>query len=243
MKTLFHSYGSVRQAAFTKIELLVTIMVLAMLAGVAASASRGMSNQVKIAQCAGNLHQFALSHLLYASDYSDKLPAPPAPIGTWPWDLPWEIGIAMTRYGTPPPTMYCPGTAPRFTPAINAQLYQYGGPSFHVIGYITTIPGNSSLATSNINYTTIPQPIQFGPAILPPPSAAKRVLISDANLTSGGSYSSVFGGFALPHTCPHLNGVIPAGGNVAMLDGHVEWRPFSQMIVRTAAYPGPNFLW
>jgi prepilin-type N-terminal cleavage/methylation domain-containing protein/prepilin-type processing-associated H-X9-DG protein len=34
----------------------------------------------------------------------------------------------------------------------------------------------------------------------------------------------------------HLNGKCPSGGNIGMMDGHVEWRSFRQMLPRT----GPN---
>jgi prepilin-type processing-associated H-X9-DG protein len=42
-------------------------------------------------------------------------------------------------------------------------------------------------------------------------------------------------------TSAHLaNHRLPIGGNVGMLDGHVEWRPFSQFQVRTS---GPLFFY
>jgi prepilin-type processing-associated H-X9-DG protein len=38
-----------------------------------------------------------------------------------------------------------------------------------------------------------------------------------------------------------LNSRIPAGGNLSMLDGHVEWRPFQQFIPRAGGNEGPAF--
>jgi prepilin-type processing-associated H-X9-DG protein len=248
MKTPFHfSEATERKAAFTRIELLVIVMVMAMLTSFVAAGIRGATNQVKIAECAGNLRQFAISHLLYANDNFDKLPIQANGAGFWPWDFAANAASIMNQYGTSWQVMYCPGTAPRFQPTNNLQLYNYGGTSFHVIGYIPTLASlsGSPLNTTNLNFSIIPQPINNspGPGILPPPPAAKRVLIADANLTSGGSYTFVSGGYPKPHLCPHLNGALPAGGNLAMLDGHVEWRPFSQMGVRTVAYSGPSFLY
>jgi prepilin-type processing-associated H-X9-DG protein len=246
MKTLFHSSLTLRErAAFAKIELLVVLLVLAMLTGVVASVTRGAKNQIKLAQCAGNLRQFALSHLLYANDYSDKLPATPAGSGAqWPWDLEWNFGYILNQYGMPQAMMYCPGTAPRFQPANNAELYQFSPGGHHIIGYSLTLPGLASLAATNMNYTVTPQPIQSGTVTIPPPAASQRVLVADANLGNyGGNYSTVTGACKLAFMSPHLNGPIPAGGNLAMLDGHVEWRPFSQMRVRTTATSTPFFLW
>jgi prepilin-type processing-associated H-X9-DG protein len=41
-----------------------------------------------------------------------------------------------------------------------------------------------------------------------------------------------------------MNARIPSGGNVAMLDGHVEWRPFASMLPRVpGASPTPVFWW
>jgi prepilin-type processing-associated H-X9-DG protein len=58
-----------------------------------------------------------------------------------------------------------------------------------------------------------------------------------------GSFTFVLGGFAKPHTSPHLNGSLPAGGNLGMLDGHVEWRRFQDMQIRTPSSAAPNFWW
>ncbi len=44
------------------------------------------------------------------------------------------------------------------------------------------------------------------------------------------------------HRTSHMAGFLPAGGNLAMLDGHVEWRKFDDMHVR-AAGSGPVFWW
>jgi prepilin-type processing-associated H-X9-DG protein len=249
MKTFFHFNSDGSNRAFAKIELLVVVIVMAMFGSMVASASRGAQNQVKIAECAANLRQFALSHLLYAGDNADKLPIQALASGYWPWDIGINIGTVMNQYGTPWQVMYCPGTAPRFQTSDNLLLYQYGGSSFHVIGYVPTLApasGGSPLNATNLNYSVMPQPIPFGPTFLRPPTPAKRVLIADANISSGGNYVTISGGFGganNTHLSPHLNGILPAGGNLAMLDGHVEWRPFSQMQIRTSPGGVPQFLW
>ncbi len=46
----------------------------------------------------------------------------------------------------------------------------------------------------------------------------------------------------LGSSTPHMAGIVPAGGNIGMLDGHVEWRPFSNMIPRTTG-SGDVFWW
>ena len=50
------------------------------------------------------------------------------------------------------------------------------------------------------------------------------------------------GGYVKPHLSPHLNGMIPLGGNVGMLDGHVEWRNLTNMLPRAATVLGAFLL-
>jgi prepilin-type processing-associated H-X9-DG protein len=33
----------------------------------------------------------------------------------------------------------------------------------------------------------------------------------------------------LPVNTAHMEGSLPAGGNIAFLDGHIEWRKFPEM--------------
>ena len=54
-------------------------------------------------------------------------------------------------------------------------------------------------------------------------------------------YTEIQGGWSKLHRSPHLNGKLPSGGNLGMLDGHVEWRKFPAMHVRTVQ--GPYFWW
>jgi prepilin-type processing-associated H-X9-DG protein len=238
-----------KQAGFTRLELLMVVMVLVALAVVRLSAATGMKNQTKIGQCAANLRQLGVSMLLYGSDNADKLPSSQSPSGgIWLWDLPWFIGNTLNQYGASQQLMYCPGTAPRFSATDNQNLYNWNPGYIHVIGYGVTLPGSPSLASTNVNYVVTPQPIQSGATLLPPPRASQRVLNADANLSSGGSYVAIFGGYQvggrpLPHLCPHLDGFVPAGGNLGMLDGHVEWRSFPQMRLRTTGGAAPLFYW
>jgi prepilin-type processing-associated H-X9-DG protein len=37
--------------------------------------------------------------------------------------------------------------------------------------------------------------------------------------------------------------LIPLGGNVGMLDGHVEWRDFTNMLPRAGGSGSPYFFW
>jgi prepilin-type processing-associated H-X9-DG protein len=40
-----------------------------------------------------------------------------------------------------------------------------------------------------------------------------------------------------------MDGKLPEGGNVAMLDGHVDWREFADMKVKFGTPSTPTFYW
>jgi prepilin-type processing-associated H-X9-DG protein len=237
---------------FTKLELLVIVGVIALLVGVRLAAANGLKNQTKIAQCASNLRQLALSMLLYGGDNSDRLPSQldqfGLSAGNWLWDLDWNVGTTLNLYGASQDVMYCPGTEPRFTAVNNDELYEYYAPGrIHVIGYAPTLPGSPGLFATNVNATVTPQimkssPFGAGAYSIAPAPASQRVLIADATLTFPGTtnFVNIPGGYRIPHLSAHLDGFLPAGGNVGMLDGHVEWRNFSQMQPRAGS---PVFYW
>jgi prepilin-type N-terminal cleavage/methylation domain-containing protein/prepilin-type processing-associated H-X9-DG protein len=63
-------------------------------------------------------------------------------------------------------------------------------------------------------------------------SAPSTVLSKEATY----DWTDVVGGYVKHDITSHLvNAKIPSGGNIGMLDGHVEWRPFNQMLPRTAS--------
>ena len=59
-------------------------------------------------------------------------------------------------------------------------------------------------------------------------------------------YFGPTGGFPIPIPSAHLYGATPDGGNIMYMDGHVDWRPFSQMRIRAWCGLGtgsPSFWW
>ena len=78
---------------------------------------------------------------------------------------------------------------------------------------------------------------------------AQAIIVADANLSQrsnsrtrgGNNYTRVRGGWSEDHSSPHLEGQIPAGGNVLYMDNHVIWKPFERMEVRTSGTPA--FWW
>lgn len=147
--------------------------------------------------------------------------------------------------------MYCPGTAPRFLDTDNWNLYNYAPPSYRVLGYANTFFG--SVSSENLNATLTPAPIQVSVGVYATPLASQRVLLADATISLPGqsnpaarntyNYTNIQGGYPVAHISSHLVGRLPVGGNLAMLDGHVEWRKFNEMTPRTSPGNSPVFWW
>lgn len=247
--------SSPRRAAFTLTELLVVIAIVAVLFSLALPGLAGAGSRSRVAQCGSNLKQFAMVLELYGMDNHNNLPRDTA--GNWPWDVSSGVIDDLMPFGATRDMMYCPANPDQN----NDALWFYAGGSIHVIGYAMTCPGTPALLFTNINSSLIPQRIVFGPLLMPPPPSSKRVLVADGTLSLPGqkntanraanTYTGITGGAFVngqifQHRTSHLNGALPAGGNVGMLDGHVEWRKFNDMIPRddpSAPSFDPEFWW
>ncbi|MGD0814661.1 MAG: prepilin-type N-terminal cleavage/methylation domain-containing protein [Verrucomicrobiota bacterium] len=146
-----------------------------------------------------------------------------------------------------------------------------GDGHFRVIGYAQTFYGTQSygpiqdgLGTSpyitncnqKLGATSTPgyggSPATAHPGGVPIGQISQRALTACATLNSTAYYdyptninynwSDVDGGYHKHHISAHMaNTTTPEGGNLGMIDGHVEWRPFKQMIDRNAT--SPWFYW
>jgi len=122
---------------------------------------------------------------------------------------------------------------------------------FRVLGYALAFRGSGRVTATNINERlSVPAPISYlGQRVIPVPS--QRELLCNAILSMGGnmndriknSYVGIRGGWSMLSQTSHLNGLMPAGGNVAFLDGQVDWRRWGlETIVRTDG-TDPSFWW
>lgn len=248
------------KTAFTLIELLVVIAVIGILAAMLLPALSSAKERAKRLQCMSNLRQVNLALRLYADSSSEKFPQMTG--GHWAWDVPYKVADAMVQNGASQPICFCASCG--FTPQdFLAQWNEFISTpptpnDYRVIGYAMTFPGTATVQITNQNPSMIPQAMtdtNTGVTI-PAPSPSERVLMADATISQPGdtdethrwlnTYINIKGAFPKLHRTAHLltKAALPAGGNVGMLDGHVEWRKFDQMHVRTdPASSAPVFWW
>ena len=230
-----------RRGAFTLTELLVIIAIVTILFSLMLPALASAGGRSRVAQCGSNLKQYTMVFELFAMDNNNNLPQNVGGVGSWPWDYGVNNFNHLIPYGVTREMVYCPAN-PGQNIDINWNYF-----TLHVTGYAMTFPGPGLLYT-NLNSSVIPKTIQFGPLLMLPKSS-KRVLVADSvisahgqtNVTQTASYdfsTNLTGGAVLPNGVPvhfrtsHLLGPLPAGGNLGMLDGHVEWRKFKDMVSR-----------
>ena len=260
-------HPSQNRKAFTLVELLVVIGIIALLISILLpSLSKARSSAMNI-KCANNLRSMGQIFFVYANSNRSYFPCGIGPTaatpGAWLWDIPIPTRDLYVDTGAQRRQCYCPVFADMDVDA----LWTYpptGTATISVWGYIVLVDrgGNRSPAIPqytfpqplvNLSYQTRTAPLQkFYDTTLSPPGwvsplpSPETVLAADGTPSSSSSTTAVSNTFhvaggwnAQEHVAAHPNGKrgFPEGGNVLYMDGHVVWIPFDSMKLRTTTNP------
>ena len=248
-----------KREGFTLIELLVVIAVIALLMAILMPALQRAKEQSKRVVCSNNLKQIGISLNIYGNDNDGRLPLNRG--GYWLWDIAYSTTDYIMETGGEKDTFYCPSdplkkpdmaclwqfsqnlpfaASPDSVPEPHVDRDQY----YRVTSYfwmMDTVAGRSDQPEGT------PQKRWVKDLNCKQPSSTE--LVTDATLSTGpdattASFDEVRGGswdrYEMFDRTNHLSrGDRPEGANILFVDGHLEWRHFSEMVVRRS----PPYHW
>ncbi len=252
----------VRFRAFTLIELLVVIAIIAVLMAILIPALSRAKEQAKRVSCSNNLKQIGLSLNMYGNDYDGKLPL--NTFGYWLWDVSYSTTDYIIASGGSRDTFYCPSD-PLKTPDM-ACLWQFSqnipfgtkpdeisepttnrDQHYRVTGYFWMLDTQSGR-----NVEPVGEPVKHWVKTLNCKQPSEQELVTDATLSNGedpatASFLDVQGGswdrWRVNDRTNHVNRAgKPEGANIVFVDGHLDWRRFSEMDIRVRP-PYPYHWW
>ena len=232
-----------RKRAFTLVEILVTMAIIALLAALAIPAYNSAIKQAKKAVCSANLRSIGVGMLSYAADNNQFLPEsgviipygskdqpPPAGSGNYSWTQQLDPYIGGCSTNAANPVFTCPESS-------------------------KTVSGNSMYSYFNGCHAAEAATGGFGPVNM------MRIRNRSAFIMAGdcsfGGFTTVDadkddytqdpafnGGTPTTHvTIPIHNGI----SNILFADGHVEGLKYFDPTVNTTVYQGPGaqytYLW
>jgi len=249
--------------AFTLVELLVVIAVIALLLSILIPALRLAKEQAMRAKCSSNIRQQLIGLIIFADEHNGRLQEQEG--GYWLWDVSRQnvniqlknMGIDVSKYEgsiPPQPVFYCPANPMQRKYMEEAWNYS----SYRVCGYVFLWWGPWS--SQGIDYYEDIEPAKEFLRRIDVKQPSKAELVLDVTLSDkrqgewpiadypDGNFATVMcGGMPLggnPDSTSHLvNERKAAGGNIGFADGHVTWRPFNKMEERWALGACPVFWW
>jgi prepilin-type processing-associated H-X9-DG protein/prepilin-type N-terminal cleavage/methylation domain-containing protein len=229
---------SPRSTAFTLVELLVVIGIIAILMSLLLPALNNAREQARKTQCAASLHNIGLAMNVYANENKRKVPVHRGNGNNWFWDLPFATRDAIIKAGATRDNFYCPSGDLQNDDHLWAFPDATNGWTVSGYFWLTQRLGGGGLsnpAFTILNYpATAPDTMRQLRKRVDQPMAADTELVTDANLSVGNPprFSGIDGGWP-SHRSNHLKrGNQGVGGNILFLDGHVAWRHITEMKVR-----------
>jgi prepilin-type N-terminal cleavage/methylation domain-containing protein/prepilin-type processing-associated H-X9-DG protein len=228
---------SARRLAFTLIELLTVIAIIGILAAIIVPTVSKVKKTATKARCASNVRQIGIS-LITLGQNNPKQQMPRLSEGYMAWDIPRNVALDLMGNAARE-VLYCPAGATNR----EALWTTYG---YAAIQYVLLLQTNPITPPGSVHFGGI-YGKYLNDALRPSYTvdnievpASRRELAVDAVLRSGPNFA--WQSPNLGNRTNHMDGSRPEGGNVVFMDGHVKWRPFSE-IVWNKSVGNPTFGW
>jgi len=259
MKSQGHRHTLTRQAltrhAFTLVELLVVIGIIAILMSVLLPALNTAREKAKRIECTNNMRQFGQATIMYALQNKGKVPMHSA-ASNWLWDIPYDTrDWFVEQANINPKSFYCSS----YTFSTEG-MWDFTGPkspggaNFMISGFfwMAKRPGikvgatwaPATMTNMLFNFPDEDKWIEKVTDTSPKRGAGGLVLMTDIVLSvtpnrswANRNFVSARGGYFAGHGTTHRSGDRPLGGTNLYLDGHAEWVNFDSMKDRTVSSP------
>ena len=223
IRVLFRAGRRRETGGFTLIELLVVIAIISLLVSILIPSLKRAKELTRRVVCGSNLHQMGVALMTYAADHKGEFPeggrtaAAPYFIGFY--GRGWKNSL-YPKYVQVPELCYCP-SRPDFQPdsyvaADPWDLWDYLSYDYCIIGYIYT--PNQQTVREDLQGNVFPRNAEE--------AYPTSVVMGDRGRHSGAES-------AVRWNWNHLI-EDPQGGNWMGGDGHVEWRDYSQQLLRVS---------
>ena len=227
---------------FSLVELLVVIGIILLLISILLPVLHGAREQAKMVVCKNNLRQLGLAATSYATANDGAYPATTQFGGSWMTDLTTPVVSMLMAGGVAREQFYCPFWRDDNVEEID-KAWNFGN-GYRVTAYVFLF-GRAKRSTGIVNPPKTWKVRMADAAV--GRNAEDLELVVDATLSypNGGRFYDLerdkdnSSGVILSFTTPHLRDFQPQGGHVLFMDGHVDWRPFADMRVRTTLF-GPD---
>ena len=259
-----------KKGGFTLIELLIVISIIAVLMGILMPSLTKAREQARRQSCGSRVRQHVLALNMYGNDNNNKLPLPNTS-GAWLQDVAVNTVHFMLATGMTREMFYCQSNYNH--QKYNDLFWMFNNKTwdkskqrfkdesgFVVSGYcfilqtapkVTQRPEIVSYSTDTFKKEWVKSTMTSRPS--------DREVVVDSILGSpdpkkqyGREFVDVHGGIwsesGVSDRTSHIaRGDIPAGGNVAFMDGHVQWRSFNPEINNNKSVArygdNPGFFW
>ena len=251
-----------RENGFTLIELLVVIAIIALLLSILLPSLSTVKEQARKIYCKNDLKQIVLSMRIYADSNKNVLPLNER--GNWAWDVSFFTTDVVIENGGSPDTFYCPSDKTKNPD--RPELWQFSliygqAQPFHMVDEPQTVAARKGQFRVTGYYWLMDMENGNRPFQLGGPgnkkwlrsyndikSAGSAELVLDATISTGtnrdwraNNFMEVPGGsYGWHGTYDRTNhvkkNIEPVGGNIGYADGHVSWRKFDKMFVRSGGY-------